>query len=108
VSSGGVSPQQVIPVGPGYQVHLAQAVKAVCGLPTMAVGLITQPQQAEAILQAGQADLVAIARAVLYNPRWGWHAAAALGAQVPAQRQYWRSTPREAGNLFSDARIGMR
>ena len=108
VSSGGVSPKQTIPVGPGYQVHLAQAVKAVCGLPTLAVGLITQPEQAEAVLQAGQADLVAIARAALYDPRWGWHAAAALGAQLPAQRQYWRSTPREAGNLFADARIGMR
>ena len=108
VSSGGVSPQQVIPVGPGYQVHLAQAVKTVSGLPTMAVGLITQPEQAEAVLQAGQADLVAIARAALYDPRWGWHAAAALGAQLPAQRQYWRSTPREAGNVFAGARIGMR
>lgn len=108
VSSGGVSPQQAIPVGPGYQVHLAQAVKGVCNVPIMAVGLITQAEQAESILQAQQADLVAIARAALYDPRWGWHAAAALGAQVPAQRPYWRCPPREAGNLFSGVRSAQR
>ena len=108
VSSGGVSPRQVIPVGPGYQVHLAQAVKAACGLPTMAVGLITQPEQAEAVLQAGQADLVAIARAVLYNPRWGWQAAAVLGGTVQAMPPYWRCLPKEAQAAFGPVRIGMR
>ncbi len=109
VSSGGVSPLQKIPVGPEYQVHLAKAVKARTGLPTMAVGLITEPAQAEGVLQRGDADLVALARAFLYNPRWGWHAAAALQGQVQASAQYWRCLPKEAATIFGpDARIGMR
>jgi 2,4-dienoyl-CoA reductase-like NADH-dependent reductase (Old Yellow Enzyme family) len=109
VSSGGVSPLQKIAIGPEYQVHLAHTVKARTGLPTMAVGLITEPEQAEAVLQRGDADLVALARAFLYNPRWGWHAAAVLQGQVQAQPQYWRSLPKEAAGIFGpDARIGMR
>lgn len=108
VSSGGVSPRQQIPLGPGYQVHLAEAIKQGSGLPTLAVGLITEAQQAEAIVATGQADAVAIARGILYDPHWPWHAAAALGAQVQAPRQYWRSQPRGMVNLFGDVRIGMR
>ena len=109
VSSGGVSPQQKIPLGPEYQVHLARAVKARSGLPTIAVGLITEPAQAEGVLQRGDADLVALARAFLYNPRWGWQAAAALQGQVQALPAYWRCLPREASGIFGpDARIGMR
>ena len=109
VSSGGVSPLQKITIGPEYQVHLAKAVKARTGLPTMAVGLITDPTQAEGVLQRGDADLVALARAFLYNPRWGWHAAAALQGQVQAAPQYWRCLPKEAATIFGpDARIGMR
>ena len=109
VSSGGVSPLQKIPVGPEYQVHLARAVKARSGLPTMAVGLITEPAQAEGVLQRGDADLVALARAFLYNPRWGWHAAAALQGRVQASAQYWRCLPQAAAGVFGpDARIGMR
>ena len=109
VSSGGVSPLQKIPVGPEYQVHLAKAVKARTGLPTLAVGLITEPAQAEGVLQRGDADLVALARAFLYNPRWGWHAAAALQGQVQASEQYWRCLPKEAASVFGpQARIGMR
>ena len=109
VSSGGVSPLQKIPLGPEYQVHLAREVKARTGLPTMAVGLITEATQAEGVLQRGDADLVALARAFLYNPRWGWHAAAALQGQVQASAQYWRCLPKEANGVFGpDARIGMR
>jgi 2,4-dienoyl-CoA reductase-like NADH-dependent reductase (Old Yellow Enzyme family) len=108
VSSGGVSPRQQIPLGPGYQVALAEAVRRETGLPTIAVGLITEAAQAEAIVAAGQADLVALARGMLYDPHWPWHAAAALGAQVKAPRQYWRSPPRGLGALFGDVRIGMR
>lgn len=108
VSSGGVSPRQKIPIAPGYQVHLAEQIKREAGLPTLAVGLITEPQQAEAIVASGQADAVAIARAMLYNPRWPWHAAATLGAQVQAPRQYWRSQPRGMTQLFGDVKIGMR
>jgi 2,4-dienoyl-CoA reductase-like NADH-dependent reductase (Old Yellow Enzyme family) len=108
VSSGGVSPRQQIPLGPGYQVHLAEALKQAVGLPTLAVGLITEPQQAEAIVAEGRADAIAIARGILYDPHWPWHAAAALGAQVVAPRQYWRSQPRGMANLFGDVKIGMR
>lgn len=108
VSSGGISPQQQIPLGPNYQIPLAERVRQGTGLPTIGVGLITEPEQAEAIVAAGQADLVALARGMLYNPRWPWHAAARLGAQVQAPPQYWRSQPRGLQGLFGDARIGQR
>jgi len=108
VSSGGVSPQQKIPIGPGYQVGLAEALKHATGLPTIAVGLITEAEQAEAIVAGGQADLVALARGMLFDPRWPWHAAAQLGATVEAPPQYWRSLPRGVAGLFGDVRIGMR
>jgi len=98
-SSGGLSPHQQIPLKPGYQVPFAEAIKA-AGIPTFAVGLITEPQQAEEIIASGQADFVALARAVLYDPRWPWHAAAELGAQVEAPPQYLRSQPRELKDLF--------
>ena len=100
VSSGSLSPRQQIPVGPSYQVPLAARIKAETGMPTIAVGLITEPQQAEEIITAEKADLVAFARAMLYDPRWPWHAAAALGAQVDAPPQYWRAAPAQAKDLF--------
>lgn len=108
VSSGGVSQQQKIPLGPGYQVPLAARIKQAVGLPTIAVGLITEPEQAEAIVASGQADAVALARAMLYDPRWPWHAAAKLGAQVSAPPQYWRSQPREFKDLFAGLKFGAR
>ena len=108
VSSGGISPQQNINLVAAYQVPFARAVRQASGLPTTAVGLITDAQQAEAILQAGDADLIALARAVLYKPRWPWEAAAAMKAQVTASPPYWRCPPREAGPIFGDVRIGMR
>ena len=108
VSSGGVSPLQKIAAAPGYQVPFAQRLREEVGLPTIAVGLITEPEQADAIIAAGQADLVAMARALLYNPRWPWHAAAQLGAQVHAPPQYWRCQPRGQGKLFGDVRTGQR
>ena len=108
VSSGGVSPQQAIKLGPGYQVPFAQRVKAEVGIPVIAVGLITEPEQAETIVASGEADAVSLARAMLYDPRWPWHAAAKLGAQVRAPHQYWRSQPREFKDLFEDATTGMR
>ncbi|VTU33105.1 NADPH dehydrogenase [Variovorax sp. SRS16] len=107
-SSGGVSPLQKIPLGPGYQVALAERIKAEVGLPTIAVGLITEPKQAEAIVAEGRADMVALGRAILFEPHWPWRAAAELGGQVEAPPQYWRSQPRELKALFGDARIGMR
>ena len=94
VSSGGLDPRQRIAVGPGYQVPFAQAIRREVAMSVVAVGLITEPQQAEAILVEGQADAVALARAMLYDPRWPWHAAAALGAQASAPPQYLRGAPR--------------
>ena len=75
---------------------------------TTAVGLITEAQQAEAVLQAGDADLVALARAFMYQPRWGWQAAAALAGQVTANPVYWRCLPREAQAVFGKVSIGVR
>ena len=83
-SSGGVSPLQKIALGPGYQVPFAQAIKEATGVTTMAVGLITEAKQAEEIVASGKADMVALARGMLYDPRWGWHAAAELGGEVSA------------------------
>jgi len=100
VSSGGLDPRQSIPLGPSYQVPLARAVKRATGLPVVAVGLITDYEQAEAIVGTGDADLVALARAMLYDPRWPWHAAAHLGARVRAPEQYLRSQPRQCPALF--------
>jgi len=100
LSSGGLTPAQRIPVGPSYQVPLARAVKAATAMPVVAVGLITGYEQAEAIVGTGDADMVALARAILYDPRWPWHAAAHLGARVRAPNQYLRSQPRQHRDLF--------
>jgi 2,4-dienoyl-CoA reductase-like NADH-dependent reductase (Old Yellow Enzyme family) len=102
VSSGGLDPRQQIPVGPGYQVPLARTVKDAVAMPVVAVGMITDPHQAERILEDGQADAIAIARAALWDPRWPWHAAAALGASVKAPPQYLRSEPHEAGRILKE------
>ena len=93
VSSGGLSPLQQIVLGPNYQVPFAARIRKETQLPTIAVGMITEPEQAEAILAEGSADMVALARGMLFDPRWPWHAAAKLGAQVEAPPQYWRSAP---------------
>jgi 2,4-dienoyl-CoA reductase-like NADH-dependent reductase (Old Yellow Enzyme family) len=100
VSSGGLHPAQAIPVGPSYQVPLARAVKQATAMPVVAVGLITDFEQAEAIIGTGDADFVALARTILYDPRWPWHAAAHLGASVSAPNQYLRSQPRQHRHLF--------
>nr|WP_206064201.1 NADH:flavin oxidoreductase/NADH oxidase [Oleiagrimonas sp. C23AA] len=100
VSSGGLTPQQQIAAGPNYQVPFAQAIKTEVAMPVIAVGLITEPAQAEQILAEGCADAVALARAMLYNPRWPWHAAAELGDTVTAPPQYLRSAPHGAKALF--------
>ena len=100
VSSGGLSPLQQIPATPGYQVTFAARIRQETQLPTIAVGLITEARQAEQIVASGAADMVALARGMLYDPRWPWHAAAELGAQIEAPRQYWRSQPASLKNLF--------
>lgn len=100
ISSGGLTPAQQIPVGPSYQVPLARAVKAATTMPVIAVGLITGFEQAEAIVGTGDADLVALARGMLYDPRWPWHAAAYFGAHVKTPPQYLRSQPRQYPDLL--------
>lgn len=103
VSSGGLSPAQRIVTGPGYQVPLARTVKAATHLPIVAVGMINDFDQAEAIIANGEADLIALARAMLYNPRWPWHAAAHLGAQISAPPQYLRCQPPQYPSIFNNA-----
>lgn len=100
VSTGGLSPVQQIALEPGYQIAYAQRIKRETGMPTIGVGLITEPEHAERILQDGEADVIGLARAMLYDPRWPWHAAARLGDRVFAPPQYWRSQPREHKALF--------
>jgi 2,4-dienoyl-CoA reductase-like NADH-dependent reductase (Old Yellow Enzyme family) len=94
VSGGGVVLDAKIPVGPGYQVPFAERVKKETGITTGAVGLITDPQQAEAIIASGQADFVSLARAMLFNPRWPQHAAVSLGAESSYPPQYERAAPK--------------
>ena len=108
VSSGGVSPQQKIPLGPGYQVPLSQAVKEATGVTTIAVGLITEAKQGEDVVALGKADMIALARGMLYDPRWGWHAAAELHGEVSAPPQYWRSQPSNQKALFGAVSFGAR
>ena len=100
VSSGGLSPLQEIPIGPNYQVPLAEHIKRETVLPIIAVGLITEPEQAEEIIASGKADMAALARGMLFDPRWPWHAAAKLAAQVEAPPQYWRAQPHGHKDLF--------
>jgi 2,4-dienoyl-CoA reductase-like NADH-dependent reductase (Old Yellow Enzyme family) len=107
-SSGGVSPLQKIPLSPGYQVPFAQAIKEAVGVNTIAIGLITEAKQAEEIVASGKADMVALARGMLYDPRWGWHAAAELGGRVEAPPQYWRSQPSTQKALFGATTFGAR
>jgi len=108
VSSGGLSTAQKIPLEPGYQIPFAEAIRQAVGMPVIGVGLITEPEHAEAIVAKGQADFVALARGMLYDPRWPWHAAARLGAKVHAPRQYWRSEPSEFRGLFLGLTDGKR
>jgi len=108
VSSGGVSHAQKIVLKPGYQVHFAEAIKGAVSIPVMAVGLITEADQAEEIVASEKADMVALARAFLYNPHWVWHAAARLGATVTAPPQYWRSEPHGVKGLYGNTSLGMR
>ena len=102
VSSGGLAPDQVVPVGPGYQVPLSERIRQETGLITIAVGLITEPRQAETILSEGKADMVALGRGMLYNPRWVWHAADQLGAQIKYPQQYQRCRPSQHDDVFGE------
>ncbi|MGV1016256.1 MAG: NADH:flavin oxidoreductase/NADH oxidase [Fluviibacter phosphoraccumulans] len=100
VSSGGLATNQQIPIGPAYQASLAKAIRAQVNVPVIAVGLINEATQAETILQDGDADCIALARAMLSDPHWPWHAAEKLGAQIQAPPQYWRSEPEHKKRVF--------
>ena len=91
VSSGGNSPKQNIISGPAYQTGFASRIKSEVGIPTIAVGQINEPLQAESIISTGQADLIAIGRGMLYNPRWAWHAAEVFKKEAAYPPQYARS-----------------
>jgi len=93
VTSGGIVPTARIPVGPGYQVPLAEAVKRATGIKVRAVGMIADAAQAEAVIAEHRADMVAIARAAIDDPRWPWHAAARLGAEIVRPPPYARAAP---------------
>lgn len=100
VSSGGLHAQQQIEIGANYQVPFAHAIKQAVNIPVIAVGLITEATQAEHILQTGQADAIGLARAMLYDPRWPWHAAATLDATIEISPQYLRCQPHGLKSLF--------
>ena len=91
VSTGGLVDYAKIPVGPGYQVQFAETIKNEAGILTSAVGLITEPLQAEEILASGKADAVMLARAMLRNPHWPMWAAEELGVRIPWQQQFERA-----------------
>ena len=108
ISSGGVSPHQKITLGPGYQVPLAEKIKAELKIPIITVGLITEPKQAEAILEQGKADMVALARAMIADPRWPWRAAAELGGSVSGSPQYYRCLPSGYPSVFGAIKTAQR
>jgi 2,4-dienoyl-CoA reductase-like NADH-dependent reductase (Old Yellow Enzyme family) len=91
VSSGGIASDAKIQAGPGFQVPFAEAVRTETGMPVAAVGLITDPHQAEGIVSSGQADAVLLARELLRDPYWPRHAAATLGGEVHSPIQYHRA-----------------
>jgi len=100
-SSGGNVAGARIPLGPGYQVPFAEQVRREAGIPTGAVGLITESAQADAIVRDGQADVVLLARELLRDPYWALRAARELGVVGPWPAQYLRAAPK--GTLASTA-----
>ncbi len=93
VSSGGMVPHAQIPLSPGYQVPFAARIRSEAGIPTAAVGMITEPTQANAIIEQGHADFVFLAREMLRDPYWPVHAAAALSEPASWPKQYLRAAP---------------
>jgi 2,4-dienoyl-CoA reductase-like NADH-dependent reductase (Old Yellow Enzyme family) len=93
-SSGGNAAHAKIPVGPGYQVPFSATIRRECAIATGAVGLITEPEQAEKIIATGEADVVLMAREMLRNPYWPLYAAQKLGADIAWPKQYDRAKPR--------------
>lgn len=102
ISSGGLTPDQKIDIKPNYQVPFAAAIKQRVNIPVIAVGLITEPIQAETILQKNEADLIAVGRGMLFSSHWPWHAAIALGEKVVVPPQYFTAKPRNVDNFFKN------
>jgi len=94
VSSANITPESRWPSDPGFNVPAAERVRRECGIPVRAVGMIVNAKQAEAIVAEGRADMIALARAFLDDPHWGWHAAQALDADVVRPVQYARAAPK--------------
>jgi len=103
-SSGGLVKNQVIPVGPGYQVQFSERVRKDAGIATVAIGMITEARQAEDIVAQGKADMVSLARGFLWDPRWAWHAALELGAEPRIPPQYLRARPAGRADVFGERR----
>ena len=104
ITTGGLDPRQQIEVGPGYQVPLAQAVRAAVDMPVWTVGMITEPDQAEEIIATGKADFVALARGMMWDPRWAGHAAEALGVDTAYSPMYVRCHPSRRPEAFARRR----
>jgi len=105
VSTGGLSPQQKIPLAPGYQVPFGDKVRKETGLKTMSVGLITDAHQAEDIIASGKADFVVLGRGVMYDPRWAWHAAEELGAETAYAPKMMACHPKLRPQVFPNRRV---
>jgi 2,4-dienoyl-CoA reductase-like NADH-dependent reductase (Old Yellow Enzyme family) len=103
-TSGGLDPRQKIPLSPGYQVQFGARIRRETGIATMSVGLIDKPEQAEQIIASGEADLVVLARGALYDPRWAWHAAEALGVETQYAPKYRVCHPSLRPELFPHRR----
>ena len=106
VSSGGIVWDEKIPTAPGFQVQFAAEIRRKTGMHVTAVGLITEPAHAERIVSSEDADLVALARGMLWNPRWPWHAAETLGGNVEFPDQYSRAQPRLVHDTFATREAG--
>jgi 2,4-dienoyl-CoA reductase-like NADH-dependent reductase (Old Yellow Enzyme family) len=100
VSSGALDPRQKVPLGPGYQVPFSAQIRTQARIKTWTVGMITKARQAEEIIAAGQADMVALGRGMMFDPRWAWHAAEELGADTDYPRMYARCAPAQWPQVF--------
>ena len=100
VSSGALDPRQKIPFGPGYQVPFSAQIRKQAEVTTWAVGMITKAQQAEEIIAGGKADIVAMGRGMMFDPRWAWHAAEELGVDTEYSEMYARCKPSQWPEVF--------
>ncbi len=100
VSSGALDSRQKIPLGPGYQVPFSAKIRTQAEIATWTVGMITKAHQAEEIIAEGKADIVALARGMMFDPRWAWHAAEELGVETEYSKMYARCAPGQWPEVF--------